>query len=279
MKSTLKLGALSILLFSVGFLIGLANSSQPLQANKNNNDDHTAAVQKPIIQQTALQPVEHDISHDPAAYLTDESEPDISAQLSAPNADDRLDALYFVWRNHLTDQYQNEIAHMASEDTDLQICAFAQWVLGEETDSVLAETSPAEITITDINNPDDQLKAALIADPYQFQQANQQPHEDQRLLDRLPQLTEDEQLAYIKELSESQEDDAVSALNELVLHYDPILKNAAIEGLFSLLEMRTGHFDSIVNSLKNNLAYLNEEQLQVFNRLSQPDTSSSTSQE
>ncbi len=279
MKSILKLGALSLLLLSIGILIGLANSSRPLPANKDSDDGHATVVAKPIVQQSALESGEHNRLYDPVAYPADESESDISAQLSAPNTDDRLNALYFVWRNHMTNQYQTQIAHLANDDTDLQVSSFAQWILGGVTDTALTETSSAEITITDVNNPDDQLKAALIADPYQFQQSNQQPKEDQRLLDKLPQLTEEEQLAYIKELSESQEDVAVSALNELVLHYDPVLKNAAIEGLFSLMEMRTGHFDSIVNSLNNNLAYLNEEQIQLFKKLSQPDTSFNTSSE
>lgn len=279
MKSILKLGALSLLLLSIGILIGLANSSRPLPANKDSDDGHATVVAKPIVQQSALESGEHNRLYDPVAYPADESESDISAQLSAPNTDDRLNALYFVWRNHMTNQYQTQIAHLANDDTDLQVSSFAQWILGGVTDTALTETSSAEITITDVNNPDDQLKAALIADPYQFQQSNQQPKEDQRLLDILPQLTEEEQLAYIKELSESQEDVAVSALNELVLHYDPVLKNAAIEGLFSLMEMRTGHFDSIVNSLNNNLAYLNEEQIQLFKKLSQPDTSFNTSSE
>ncbi len=279
MKSILKLGALSLLLLSIGILIGLANSSRPLPANKDSDDGHATVVAKPIVQQSALESGEHNRLYDPVAYPADESESDISAQLSAPNTDDRLNALYFVWRNHMTNQYQTQIAHLANDDTDLQVSSFAQWILGGVTDTALTETSSAEITITDVNNPDDQLKAALIADPYQFQQSNQQPKEDQRLLDKLPQFTEEEQLAYIKELSESQEDVAVSALNELVLHYDPVIKNAAIEGLFSLLEMRTGHFDSIVNSLNSNLAYLNEEQIQLFNKLSQPDTSFNTSSE
>jgi hypothetical protein len=78
-------------------------------------------------------------------------------------------------------------------------------------------------------------------------------------------------LAYIEELPESQDDAAVHALNGLVTHHDTTLKNAAIEGLLSQLEFRTGHFDSIVQSLKQNLAYLSDEQVQKFYTLTQHD--------
>jgi hypothetical protein len=95
--------------------------------------------------------------------------------------------------------------------------------------------------------------------------------EDQNLLDALPLLTEEERLAYIEELSESQNDAAVHALNGLVTHHDITLKNAAIDGLLLLLEFRTGHFDSIVQSLDQNHAYLSDEQAQKFYTLIQHD--------
>jgi hypothetical protein len=58
----------------------------------------------------------------------------------------------------------------------------------------------------------------------------------------------------------------------LTSHYNPDLKNAAIEELLSLLEYRTGHFDMINRKLENYQTLLSDDQRQRFTQLSARNT-------
>lgn len=120
----------------------------------------------------------------------------------------------------------------------------------------------AQQVITDFDNPDEQLKLTLTDAPTAFTQANEQLVEDPDPLAPLFSMPEDQQLVYIQKLVASQEDAAVAALNDLILNDHPPVQNAAIDGLLSLLEMRTGHFAVIAANLEQNAVFLNGEQLQ-----------------
>src|SRR5687768_8510520 len=123
--------------------------------------------------------------------------------------------------------------------------------LPTQMDSVLRpekeipETVPTEITLSDFDNPDEQISLTLMEQPNTFTQTNEQLIEDPDPLESILQLPQEQQLVYIHKLVESQEDSAVVALNDLILNDNPPIQHAAIDGLISLLEMRTGHFAMI----------------------------------
>lgn len=133
----------------------------------------------------------------------------------------------------------------------------------------IPEIVPSEITISDFDNPDEQISLTLMEQPDAFTQANEQLVEDPDPLEPIFQLTQEQQLVYIQKLVESQEDAAIVALNDLILNDNPPIQQAAIDGLISLLEMRTGHFAMIAENLGQNSVFLNEEQLQKLEKATQ----------
>lgn len=134
-------------------------------------------------------------------------------------------------------------------------------------------STATDITLSDFDNPDEQIKLTLTANAESFSQNSEQLVEDQDPLEPLLQLPQAEQLAYVQKLVESQEDAAVIALNDLILTDDVALQNAAIDGLISLLEMRTGHFELIAESLQHNAVFLSDAQLQKVQKITQTNTS------
>jgi hypothetical protein len=132
--------------------------------------------------------------------------------------------------------------------------------------------TPQEITITDFDSPDEQIRLVLTEESNAFTQINEQLVEDADPLDPIFHLTEDQQLVHIQKLVESQEDSAIVALNDLILNDNPPIQHAAIDGLISLLEMRTGHFAVIAENLEQNAVFLNEEQLQKLEKITQTAT-------
>lgn len=134
-------------------------------------------------------------------------------------------------------------------------------------------STATEITLSDFDNPDEQIKLTLTANAESFSQNSEQLVEDQDPLEPLLQLPQAEQLAYVQELVESQEDAAVIALNDLILTDDAALQNAAIDGLISLLEMRTGHFEMIAENLQRNAVFLNDAQRQKVQQITQANAS------
>jgi|GEM_PF-3295902 hypothetical protein len=142
--------------------------------------------------------------------------------------------------------------------------------------TIIEPDSPStatEITLSDFDNPDEQIKLTLTANAESFSQNSEQLVEDQDPLEPLLQLPQAEQLAYVQKLVESQEDAAVIALNDLILTDDAALQNAAIDGLISLLEMRTGHFEMIAENLQHNAVFLNDAQRQKVQQITQANAS------
>jgi len=266
MKSILIKSTLTLFLFLAGYLLGQANSTQPHLVIE---DDGRFTANETSQPNTAPH-FEPNSSCDPADRNTDTDNADISRELSDPDTDVRLNALFFVWRNSMDGRYQNDIARLASEDRHPRVKSFAQWIEGKEIRDEIMESPQSDIQIGDYNNPDEQLRGSLIENPAQFQQSGEQPGEEPDLLDAMRQLPEEEQLVYIEELTKLQDDAAVSALNELITDYNPSLQNAAIEGLISLLEMRTGHFDMIAQMLEQNAVYLSDAQLEKLHKLTRP---------
>lgn len=136
-----------------------------------------------------------------------------------------------------------------------------------------SSSTTTEITLSDFDNPDEQIKLTLTANIDRFSQNSEQLLEDQDPLEPLMQLPQAEQLAYVQKLVESQEDAAVIALNDLILTDNAALQNAAIDGLISLLEMRTGHFEVIAESLQHNAVFLSEAQIQKVQQITQANAS------
>jgi hypothetical protein len=168
------------------------------------------------------------------------------------------------------------ITHLQMQNAQGTNCPIAVPIQPETTAETPAEVSThfseapqqsaAQETLEDFDNPDEQIKLALTEDPVAFTQANERPVQDPDPLEPLFRLPEDQQLAYIQKLVESQEDAAVVALNDLILNDNPPVQKAAIDGLLSLLEMRTGHFALIAENIEQNSVFLNGDQLERFNK-------------
>lgn len=128
------------------------------------------------------------------------------------------------------------------------------------------------VSISDFDNPDEQIRQVLTEASHAFTQTNEQLVEDPDPLDPIFRLTEDQQLAYVQKLVESQEDSAIVALNDLILNDNPPIQHAAIDGLIALLEMRTGHFAMIAENLEQNAVFLDGEQLRRLEKITQAAT-------
>jgi hypothetical protein len=126
-----------------------------------------------------------------------------------------------------------------------------------------------EVALSDFDDPDEQIQAVLTAESAAFSQASEQLAENTDPLDALLELPPEHQLDYVKTLVESQEDSAIVALNNLILNDNSEIQNAAIEGMLSLLEMRTGHYEMIAQNLEQNSVFLNDEQLAKLESITQ----------
>ena len=124
-----------------------------------------------------------------------------------------------------------------------------------------------EVGLTDFDNPDEQIQSILTADLSAFSQEGEQFIENADPLETMYNLPSEHQLDYVKRLVNSQEDAAIVALNDLILHDNTAIQNAAIEGMLDLLEMRTGHYEVIEQNLEQNSFFLNEKQLDKLERI------------
>jgi hypothetical protein len=206
--------------------------------------------------------------HENPGIQANNNDDDIGYLISSTEADDRMNALFFIWRTNLVNAFTSEINNLANTDKNTKINSFAKWILEFPDNQSLRDKQQAAIAITDSNDLELQLKNSLAENTHETQQLDQNLSENSYKITKINQLSKEEQLSYVKELSHSQEDSAIKALCELVLNYEPNIKNAAINELFSLLESHTGHFDIIMNSLQGNQGYLNTEQLDTLNLLS-----------
>lgn len=125
------------------------------------------------------------------------------------------------------------------------------------------------IGLTDYENPDEQIQAVLTAEQSSFSADSEQLVENADPLEDMYQLAPEHQLDYVKRLVNSQEDAAIVALNDLILHDNSAIQNAAIEGMLNLLEMRTGHYEMIAQNLEQNSVFLSEEQLDKLHEITQ----------
>jgi hypothetical protein len=194
--------------------------------------------------------------------------------LNHSDADSRLNALFFIWRHDKVQELSDDIAQLAKDDPDQLVSSFAKWTLQDKNNTeylLLTNDNPSQPnpTVSDYVDPDTQIAQSLTEDPYLYEQGNEVSGAEQNLLEPMHQLPEEEKLEYVKELVELHEDQSIQALTELISHYNPKLQTAAIEGLINLLEMQTGHFDTIAKSLEDNHVYLSDDQLSKFRSLTQ----------
>lgn len=270
MKSILTKSALGLILLLAGYFIAQVNSIKTSLALKSDKCEISTADATSIYTVTPSVDESH-LRKDSDVNDADASNFDIKKQLSDTNVEIRLNALYIVWRNNIGNQFNEEIGRLAREDPNHQVQSFARWIQEMQINSENAETAQINVQLNDYQSPDVQLRASLIENPSQYQQANEQLNEERDLLESMTQLPEDEQLAYIDELIELQDDESVNALNKLILSSNPALQNAAIDGLITLMEMRTGHFDMIVQSMKQNYVYMSDVQLEKFSKLTEDE--------
>jgi hypothetical protein len=269
MKHLIIMTALGLSFSVTGFLLGKSvNKPIPLETTCN-------YTEPAIVDLAPVNVVKTDFAETATCEnLIDETNPhdiDIESQLVSQNDDDRMDALFFIWRTNLVDDFSPAIEKLAKEDPNQHIVKFARWILNPLLMTESDNHNQPETIITNFDNPEEQLKDSLVKDTFQFTQSDEKlPNLSKKdnLLDALYQLPEDEQIIYLNDLSRSQEDAAIEVLFEVISHYNTNLKNAAIEELLMLLADRTGHFDMITETLKNHQYDLSDEQQHRFALLS-----------
>lgn len=269
MKYLIVITTLCISLAGAGYLLGKYTNKRILSETACNCHEPTV-----------IDPATVDVQHNELREKITCEQPvdeenfsgiDIETQLVSENDDDRMDALFYIWRTNLVEDFSPEIEKIAKADTNQYIVTFAQWIVNSQLMTESINSKQPEIVITDYENIEDQLKGSLVEDIFQFAQTDGKlpsPNQKDILLDTLYQLPEEEQIAYINDLSRSQEDAAIEALFEVVSHYNPNLKHAAIEELLTQLANRTGHFDIITEGLKKHQNDLSDDQQQRFAILS-----------
>jgi hypothetical protein len=268
MKKYLFLGALCLVFLIAGYVIGLRYATEyPVLVTTDNTKERD--VTSVIDEATPMPTGKLSIQPNCDSNMGNSDIQVIGAQLTDLDPSVRLNALFCLWRNHSIDNYREEISQLAYADPDLQVSALAEWVLGISVDLESSDIAQAKYQITDYEDPDEEISKSLVENTNQFQQINELVSEEENLLEPIDQLSEDEQLAYIKKLTERQEDSAVNALAELIAHHNPVVQSGAIEGLLSLLKMRTGHFNTIAQSLEQNSVFLTYEQLGRLQELTQ----------
>jgi hypothetical protein len=229
--------------------------------------------------------IKYDTKEEPEVKLIDNTPPsensslhennnndDIGYLISSTEADDRMNALFFIWRTNLVNAFTSEITNLANTDKNTKINSFAKWIIEFPDNQSLLGKQQAAVELTDYNDPESQLKNSLTENTLETQQLDQKISENPYNTNRINQLSKEEQLSFVKELSHSQEDSAIKALCELAVNYEPNIKNAAIKELFYLLESHTGHFDQIMNSLQGNQGHLSTEQIDTLNLLSESNS-------
>jgi hypothetical protein len=227
-------------------------------------------------EEPAVEMIDNTPSSENSGIQANNNDDDIGYLISSTEADDRMNALFFIWRTNLVNAFTSEINNLANTDKNKKINSFAKWILEFPDNQSMRDKQQASVALTDYNDPELQLKNSLTENTLETQQLDQKISENPYKTDKINQLSKEEQLSFVKELSHSQEDSAIKALCELVLNYEPNIKNAAIKELFSLLESHTGHFDLIMNSLQGNQGLLSTEQLDTLNLLSASDSHQET---
>jgi hypothetical protein len=227
-------------------------------------------------EEPAVEMIDNTPSSENSGIQANNNDDDIGYLISSTEADDRMNALFFIWRTNLVNAFTSEINNLANTDKNKKINSFAKWILEFPDNQSMRDKQQASVALTDYNDPELQLKNSLTENTLETQQLDQKISENPYKTDKINQLSKEEQLSFVKELSHSQEDSAIKALCELVLNYEPNIKNAAIKELFSLLESHTGHFDLIMNNLQGNQGLLSTEQLDTLNLLSASDSHQET---
>jgi hypothetical protein len=266
MKRFILIFTINLFFTAIGYFIGTTgNTPTPVISSC---EDTPNLVKDDTKEEPVVEVIDNTPPHKNPGIQANNNDDDIGYLISSTEADDRMNALFFIWRTNLVNAFTSEINNLANTDKNTKINSFAKWILEFPDNQSLRDKQQAAIAITDSNDLELQLKNSLAENTHETQQLNQNLSANSYKITKINQLSKEEQLSYVKELSHSQEDSAIKALCELVLNYEPNIKNAAINELFSLLESHTGHFDIIMNSLQGNQGYLNTEQLDTLNLLS-----------
>ncbi|MEJ2422855.1 MAG: hypothetical protein P8101_00125 [Candidatus Thiodiazotropha sp.] len=266
MKRFILIFTINLFFTAIGYLIGTTGNTPTTVISSC--EDTPNLVKGDTKEEPVVEVIDNTPPHENPGIQANNNDDDIGYLISSTEADDRMNALFFIWRTNLVNAFTSEINNLANTDKNTKINSFAKWILEFPDNQSLRDKQQAAIAITDSNDLELQLKNSLAENTHETQQLDQNLSANSYKITKINQLSKEEQLSYVKELSHSQEDSAIKALCELVLNYEPNIKNAAINELFSLLESHTGHFDIIMNSLQGNQGYLNTEQLDILNLLS-----------
>ncbi|OZG71746.1 hypothetical protein BTA51_19085 [Hahella sp. CCB-MM4] len=260
---------LFVMLLPIGYLAGQAGFTNIF------NSPETGVHRPDYVVRQSPTPMVSDLSANTPVERPDREAVDIRRLLSDADREVRLQALFWVWRHQLKEQYEHEIDFLTA-DSDSQIKSLALWVLGKEhrvestaSSSPGTALAPHTTPAIESEDPDEQVRQLLVEDDYNFQQVNEQIGNEQDLLEPLYQLEAKQQQEYIEGLVVSEEDAAVLALNELIVDPDPKLQKAAIDGLLAKLEMRTGHYSLISQMLEKNVVFLNDDQREKLGEITQ----------
>ena len=120
---------------------------------------------------------------------------------------------------------------------------------------------------TELPDIDSQIQSELQLDETSLAQASEIIMLDDDWVEPLYSMTKQEQKKAIEQFIVSNDDNAVRALADLILSDEQFLQQKAIDGLITILEQRTGHYDQISEILSQNEAFLSDNQLNLVKNL------------
>lgn len=253
----LRIGLLSFAV-TIGVLLGRLENNVKLAKDVPN-------AAKAETSATSIQPIVNTPTKEKA--ITHFSQTLLAEKIRNPDASVRLDGLYQIWKFALISKLHAPIVNLANNDSDLKVKRFARWIIDAEQPQALSANHTGNEVKYDLTNVDELLQLTLHEAEETIAQENDLLVTDVDLIEPLYALTVDEQLNYIKQLVESNEDAAIAALNDLILYDDSTIQKASIDGLISVLEQNTGHYPVIIDILTQNSVFLDEEQTAKVQRI------------
>jgi hypothetical protein len=181
MKRLIAIVMLSLSLIVAGYLVGVyINNPMPSEAiyqtiPPHEKQNYTVESVEPELSQTDI-PDSHIIE-------PNNNDADIATQLKSQNDSDRMNALFFIWRTNLVNAFLDEVQTLAIEDENHQI--------NTSVKTELPDSKQTGIVITNIDDPEEQLKSSLVENAYEYVQSDEELSEPKNLLDILYQLPEE----------------------------------------------------------------------------------------
>lgn len=194
-----------------------------------------------------------------------------SVGIKSKNPKIRLLHLIDIWHDDEISLYKDDILYLIKHDPDSKVTEFASWLANYHyTSGGDNKNVSSNIDVSSISeDPEAQLRSSLSVDVFAIAQATDDVSNNSNFLAEVSIMSAEQRKVYIQNLVNTNDDAAVVALNDLVVSQDEETRQAALDGLLTLMEYKTGHYALVVEMLEANSVFLNEDQLKKFEKNSE----------